>query len=93
VYSQIFYNERVKKEADAAIKAEGITTCGQKLAKRKDLTRTKYAAEDDSIKAEVQERHQEALVNWKKKRELAKAGFVPEVGQEEKIKYVLLQIK
>ncbi|KAG1868448.1 hypothetical protein F4604DRAFT_1682372 [Suillus subluteus] len=86
VYSQIFYNERVKEEADAAIKAEGITTRGQKLAKQKDLTRTKYAAEDDSIKAEVQERHQEALVNWKKKRELAKAGFVPEVEQEEQIK-------
>ncbi|KAG1775599.1 hypothetical protein EV702DRAFT_1046726 [Suillus placidus] len=86
VYSQIFYNERMKEEADAAIKAKGITTRGQKLAKRKDLTRTKYAAEDDSIKAEVQERHQEALVNWKKKRELAKAGFIPEVEQEEKIK-------
>ncbi|KAG2107219.1 uncharacterized protein F5147DRAFT_774438 [Suillus discolor] len=86
VYSQIFYNERVKEEADAAIKAEGITTRGQKLVKRKDLTRTKYAAEDDGIKAQVQERHQEALVNWKKKCELARASFVPEVEQEEKIK-------
>ncbi|KAG1838728.1 hypothetical protein DFJ58DRAFT_845959 [Suillus subalutaceus] len=73
----ILYNERMKEEADAAIKAKGITTHGQKLAKWKDLTCTKYAAEDDSIKAEVQERHQESP---------SKAGFIPEVEQEEQIK-------
>ncbi|KAG1830267.1 hypothetical protein DFJ58DRAFT_848501 [Suillus subalutaceus] len=86
VYSQIFYDEHVKGEADAAIKAEGIMTCGRKLAKRKDLTRTRYAVEDDGIKAEVQARHQEALEIWKKKCELAKAGCVQEVEQEEKIR-------
>ncbi|KAG1720606.1 uncharacterized protein EDB91DRAFT_1256903 [Suillus paluster] len=86
VYSHIFYNERVKGEADAAIKAEGINTRGKKLARQKDLTCVKYATEDDDIRAEVQEKHQEALTNWKEKRELARASFVQEVEQEEKIK-------
>ncbi|KAG1839750.1 hypothetical protein DFJ58DRAFT_733203 [Suillus subalutaceus] len=62
-------DERVKGEADAAIKAEGISTRGKKLAKRKDVTRAKYAAENDSIRTE-----------------LARAGFVQDVEQEEKIR-------
>ncbi|KAG1852203.1 hypothetical protein F4604DRAFT_1686692 [Suillus subluteus] len=73
-------------EADVAIKAEGISTHGKKLARRKDLTCAKYAAEDDSIRAEVQGKHQEALMNWKEKCELAKAGFIQDVEQEEKIR-------
>ncbi|KAG2343654.1 hypothetical protein BDR05DRAFT_948085 [Suillus weaverae] len=73
-------------EADAAIKAEGISTRGKKLARRKDLTRAKYATEDDDIRAEVQEKHQEALASWKEKWEMARAGFVQEVEQEDKIK-------
>ncbi|KAG1749260.1 hypothetical protein EDB19DRAFT_1904772 [Suillus lakei] len=86
VYSHIFYNEHVKGEADVAIKAEGISTHGKKLARWKDLTHVKYAAEDDDIRAEVQEKHQEALASWKEKRGLARAGFVQEVEQKEKIK-------
>jgi hypothetical protein len=78
----------MKGEADAAIKAEGISTRGKKLARRKDLTRVRYASEDDDIRAEVQEKHQEALASWKEKRELARAGFAQEVEQEDKIKYV-----
>lgn len=92
VYSQIFYNECVKGEVDAAIKAEGISTCGKKLARWKDLTRTKYATEDDSIRAEVHEKHQEALMNWKEKHELARAGVIQDLRQEEKIRYVLIHI-
>ncbi|KAG1824461.1 uncharacterized protein BJ212DRAFT_1475762 [Suillus subaureus] len=76
----------MKGEADVAIKAEGISTHGKKLARWKDLTQTKYATEDDSIRAEVQEKHQEALTNWKEKCELARASVVQDLGQEEKIR-------
>ncbi|KAG2128939.1 uncharacterized protein EDB93DRAFT_1256489 [Suillus bovinus] len=86
IYSQIFYNKCMKGEVDAAIEAKGITTCGQKLAKRKVLTRAIYAVEDGSVKAEVKARHQEAFAIWQKKHELAKAGFVHKVEQEEKIR-------
>ncbi|KAG2341888.1 hypothetical protein BDR05DRAFT_949435 [Suillus weaverae] len=86
VYSHYFYNEHVKGEADAAIKAEGISTHGKKLARWKDLTQVRYTSEDDDIRAEVQEKHQEALASWKEKWELARAGFIQEVEQEDKIK-------
>jgi hypothetical protein len=92
VYSHEFYHERVKPQADAVIQAENITLCGMKLAKRKDITRTTYAIEDDSIKIQVRAKHQEALADWKKKRDLAKAGIVHQVDQDAKIRYVLVDV-
>jgi hypothetical protein len=86
IYSQVFYNERVKLQADAAIQAENIATRGEKLAKRKDMTRAMYATEDDSVKVQVKAKHQEALANWKQKRDLTKAGIVHEVDRDSKIR-------
>ena len=88
VYSKLFYNGSVKTDADAAIKAENITTRGKMLSKRKDITRAKYAVEDDNIRAEVQAKHQTALAEWKEKRELAKAGFVQELDEDSKTRYI-----
>ncbi|KAG1828598.1 hypothetical protein DFJ58DRAFT_849004 [Suillus subalutaceus] len=56
------------------------------LQNGRTATRAKYAAKNDSIRTEVQEKHQEALTNWKEKQELARAGFVQDVEQEEKIR-------
>lgn len=93
VYSQVFYNDRVKLQANAAIQAENIATRGKKLAMRKDITRTVYATEDDTVKAQVKAKHQEALANWKQKRDLTKAGIVQEVDQDSKIRCVLVCVR
>jgi hypothetical protein len=89
VYSQCHYDARVKVAADSAIMAEGASSRGEKLSKRKEVTRMKYAAEEDTIKAEVKQKHKEALAHWKYSRELAKAGFVEEVDNDAKIQYVM----
>ncbi|OAX33909.1 hypothetical protein K503DRAFT_786143, partial [Rhizopogon vinicolor AM-OR11-026] len=82
----VFYNDRVKLQADAAIQAENVATHGKKLAMRRDITRTTYATEDDSIKVQVKAKHQEALANWKQKHDLTKAGIIQGVDQDSKIR-------
>ncbi|KAG1837467.1 hypothetical protein C8R48DRAFT_680293 [Suillus tomentosus] len=78
--------ERVKVQADAVIQAENITTRGKRLSKRKYITRATYATEDDDVKAQVKEKHQEALADWKQKRDLAKTGAIlDDVDQDSKI--------
>jgi hypothetical protein len=49
-----------------------------------------YATEEDSIKIQVKAKHQEALANWKQKRDFTKAGIVQEVDQDSKIRCVLV---
>jgi len=61
VYSQFHYGACIKVDADSAIAAEGAASCGEKLSKRKEVTRMKYAAEEDTIRAEVKQKHKEAL--------------------------------
>jgi hypothetical protein len=78
----------VKATADTVITAEGISSRGAKLSKRKEVTRIMYATEDDSVRAEVKEKHAEILTKWKHDRELAKAGLVEEIDDEAKIRYV-----
>ncbi|KAG2135760.1 hypothetical protein DEU56DRAFT_913144 [Suillus clintonianus] len=86
VYSHCHYESRVKVAANTAIAAAGGTSSrGEKLCKRKEVTRIKYASEDEVIRAEVKEKHREALAKWKHDRELARAGFVEEVSDDAKI--------
>lgn len=90
VYSRDFYKERVKVQADAVIQAENITTRRKRLSKRKYITRATYATEDDDVKAQVKEKHQEALADWKQKCDLAKTGAIlDDVDQDSKIRYTL----
>lgn len=53
IYSQMFYEDRVKVDADAAIVSEAITSRGDKLLMRKIVTRNNYAKEPEGIKTEV----------------------------------------
>ncbi|KAG0696156.1 hypothetical protein DFH29DRAFT_1004799 [Suillus ampliporus] len=85
VYSQYHYNARVKAAADTAIKAEGITSRGEKLSKRKEVTHIMYATEDDAIRTKVKQKHAEVLAKWKCDRELVKAGSVEEIDNDAKI--------
>jgi hypothetical protein len=89
VYSQCHYETRVKDAADAAIIAAGATSRGEKLSKRKEVTRIKYASEDIDVRTEIKKKHQDALEKWKQGRELAKAGFMEEVTNDTKIQCVL----
>ncbi|KAG1774212.1 hypothetical protein EV702DRAFT_1200463 [Suillus placidus] len=85
VYSQCHYETRVKDAADAAIVAAGATSRGEKLSKRKEVTRIKYASENKDVRIEIKKKHQDALEKWKQGRELAKAGFMEEVTNDTKI--------
>jgi len=78
----------VKATADTAIEAGGISSRGEKLSKRKEVTRIMYATEDDAICTEVKQKHTEMLAKWKNDRELFKSGFVMEVDNDAKIQYV-----
>jgi hypothetical protein len=89
VYSQCHYETRVKDAVDAEIAARAASSRAGKLSKRKELTRIKYASEDEAVRTEVKRMHQDALAKWKQGRELAKAGFVEEVSDDVKIQYVL----
>jgi hypothetical protein len=89
IYSHMHYEQHIKPDADAAITAEAITSRGDKLLKRKTITREKYAQEPEEVKAEVRKRHQAALGKWRRTRELNRAGIIEEVDQETKTKYAL----
>lgn len=89
VYSQCHYETRVKDAADAAIVAAGANSRGEKLSKRKEVTRIKYASEDKDVRTEIKKKHQDTLEKWKQGRELAKVGFMEEVTNDTKIQYVL----
>lgn len=78
----------MKAAADTAIEAGGISSRGEKLSKRKEVTRIMYATEDDAIRTEVKQKHTEVLAKWKYDREQVKAGFVVEVDNDAKIQYV-----
>ncbi|KAG2035511.1 hypothetical protein BDR03DRAFT_983654 [Suillus americanus] len=71
--------------ADTAIEAGGISSHGEKLSKRKEVTCIMYATEDDAIRTEVKQKHTEVLAKWKNDRELFKSGSVIEVDNDVKI--------
>ncbi|KAG2122508.1 hypothetical protein BD769DRAFT_1389598 [Suillus cothurnatus] len=85
IYSQYHYETCVKSTADSAIATEGISSRGDKLSKRKEVTCIMYAKEGDEICTEVKQKHKEALAKWKHNCELAKAGLVEEVDNDTKI--------
>ncbi|KAG2090917.1 uncharacterized protein F5147DRAFT_780185 [Suillus discolor] len=85
IYSQYHYETRVKSAADSAITMGGISSHGDKLSKRKEITRIMYAKEGDEICTEVKQKHEEVLAKWKHNRVLAKAGLVKEVDDDTKI--------
>ncbi|KAG2060349.1 hypothetical protein BDR06DRAFT_967343 [Suillus hirtellus] len=78
--------ECVKLQADAVIQAENITIHGKRLSKWKYITCATYATKDDDVKAQVKEKHQEALADWKQKCNLAKtSAILDDVDQDSKI--------
>ncbi|KAG1876719.1 hypothetical protein DFJ58DRAFT_836002 [Suillus subalutaceus] len=80
IYSQYHYDTCVKAAANSAITAGGIYSRGDKLSKRKEITRITYAKEGDSIRTKVKQKHKEVLAKWKQDHELAKAGAFNELG-------------
>ncbi|KAG1884066.1 hypothetical protein F4604DRAFT_1919890 [Suillus subluteus] len=85
VYSQCHYETRVKDAADTAIAAVGASSRGEKLSKRKEVTRIKYASEDKVVRDEIKKKHQDVLEKWKQGRKLAKVGFMEEATDDTKI--------
>ncbi|KAG1799613.1 hypothetical protein EV424DRAFT_1352281 [Suillus variegatus] len=79
----------MKAAADSAITTGGISSRGNKLAKRKEVTHIMYAKEGDEIRTEVKQKHEEVLARWKHNCELAKAGLVEEVDNDTKIHFHL----
>jgi hypothetical protein len=61
MYSQMYYEDHVKVNADGVIAAEVITSHGEKLLMQRIITCDKYAKEPEEIKREVRKQYQEAL--------------------------------
>lgn len=50
IYSQEYYNEKVKVDADKAIRTDSITDRGPKLNKCLAVTQEKFEAESEEVK-------------------------------------------
>jgi hypothetical protein len=90
VYSQIYYDKKVKDAADRAIAEEDITSRGSKLQKRLEVTLETYEAESPAVKAKVMKKHQKAMKKFQKARNRTKSGVRERVDDSTKIKYALI---
>jgi hypothetical protein len=88
VYSQMYYNQRVKESADKAIADESITSRGSKLLRRREITMEKYETETDVVKEKVKKRYRKVMKKMAKARKDAKAGIRQELDAITKVKYV-----
>lgn len=88
IYSREHYSKKVKIDADNAIRTDNITNRGPKLNKRLAVTQEKFEAESDQVKDEVERAYQEAKAKFARDRERLKAGKMPKVNEEAKVKYI-----
>jgi len=87
VYSQMYYDERVKHAADKVIAEENITSRGPKLQKRREVTKEKYEMESAEVKARVMKEYNKAMKKIRKARKKEKSGLRERVDDSTKIKY------
>lgn len=92
VYSNKYYDKKIKHAADDAIKNEHITNRGPKLNKRREITRRMYSDESEVIKAKVDKKYEIIKARYAKKRERLKSGKAPKIDDMSKIKYVPLRM-
>jgi hypothetical protein len=92
VYSNKYYNKKIKHTADDAIKNEHITNRGPKLNKRREITRRMYSDESEAIKAKVDKKYESIKARYTKQREHLKSGKPPKIDNMSKIKYVPLRM-
>lgn len=88
IYSQEYYNEKVKVDADKAIRTDSITDRGPKLNKCLAVTQEKFEAESEEVKEVVEKKYQEAKAKFARDRKRLRAGKMPKVDEESKIRYV-----
>jgi hypothetical protein len=81
VFSQLHYKKDVKALANATIENENILDRGPKLKARRQLTKELFAKSDDAVKATVEAKYQEALIEHARNRHLMTK---PETGDEQK---------
>jgi hypothetical protein len=83
VFSQLHYEKDVKALANATIENENIMDHGPKLKTRRQITKEQFDKSDDAVKATVEVKYQEALVEHAKNRHLMTK---PETDDEHKIR-------
>ncbi|KAG1787540.1 hypothetical protein EV424DRAFT_1356486 [Suillus variegatus] len=88
IYSREHYSKKVKIDADNAIRTDNITNRGPKLNKCLAVTQEKFEAESDQVKDEVERAYQEAKAKFARDRERLKAGKMPKVNEEAKVKAI-----
>ncbi|KAJ8589751.1 hypothetical protein M405DRAFT_841672 [Rhizopogon salebrosus TDB-379] len=88
VYSQMYYDERVKHAADKVIAEENITSHGLKLKKHCEVTMEKYEAESGEVKARVMKEYKKAMKKSQKAGKQAKSGLRERVDDSTKIKAI-----
>jgi hypothetical protein len=82
VFSQLHYKKDVEVLANATIENENIMDRGPKLKVRRQLTKEQFDKSDNAVKAAVEAKYQEALVEHAKNRHLT---MKPETDDEQKI--------
>lgn len=92
VYSNMYYEKKVKGVADDAIQNEHITNRGPKLNKRREMTRRMYSDESKDVKAKIDKKYQKLKARYAKQRQRLKSGQPMKVDDMSKIKYVPFNI-
>ncbi|KAG1738093.1 uncharacterized protein EDB91DRAFT_1249396 [Suillus paluster] len=88
VYSQEHYDKKVKMDADKAICIDNITSHGPKLNKCLAVTQEKFEAESEEVKEEVERKYQEAKAKFARDHKCLRAGKMPKVNEEAKVKAI-----
>ncbi|KIK32038.1 hypothetical protein CY34DRAFT_111139 [Suillus luteus UH-Slu-Lm8-n1] len=88
VYSNMYYEKKVKGVADDAIQNEHITNRGPKLNKRREMTRRMYSDESEDVKAKIDKKYQKLKARYVKQRQRLKSGKPTKVDDMSKIKAI-----
>ncbi|KAG2339654.1 hypothetical protein BDR05DRAFT_950989 [Suillus weaverae] len=88
VYSNKYYDQKIKHDADDAIKKEHITNRGPKLNKHRKIMHCMYSDESEVIKAKINKKYEAIKARYTKQCECLKSGKPPKIDNMSKIKAI-----
>jgi hypothetical protein len=90
VYSNKYYEGKIKLAADDAIEKEHITNRGPKLQKHCEIIRHIYSDKSKAVKAKIEKKYEKIKMRYEKRHQRLKSGKPPKIDNMSKIKYVPL---
>ncbi|KAG2038578.1 hypothetical protein BDR03DRAFT_1009804 [Suillus americanus] len=88
IYSNKFYEKKIKHAADQAIQEQKITKQGPKLNKHRNIICQMFVEESKEVKAKIERRYSKTKVKYAKTCANLKKGKVPKVDDNTKIKAI-----